>query len=172
MPSRASREAATSSGLRTGRRIRGSAPKACRTPVQKGSSRQMRGSLSTNSRLAPNSFPSSAWAHSRNAPAAGEAPQSGSMGCQSSQEVPAEARISSFSSIIGRDSQKPVSLFSGDACIKVFGRSQPSRLSALVAAEVPPRWGPATSRAIFSLRSFNSAPARTDPAPDRLDRSS
>ena len=85
--------------------MRGSAPNWRIASLQNGSRRQMRGSLSTNRRLAPYSSSSSACARSRNSPAAGEESQSGLNRSQSSQEEPADCSSASLSAAIGVDSQ-------------------------------------------------------------------
>ena len=105
MPSLAASDAATSSGLRVGVTIAGSYPPASNTLSQKGSKRQMRGSLSTRKREPANSCSRRETARSRNCPALGDSAHSLPNGNQSDQPNPAETKISSLKLAIASDSQ-------------------------------------------------------------------
>ena len=109
----------------------------------------MRGSLSTNSRLSPNSSSSRARARSRNASATEAAYQAGSKGRQSCHSIPVDLMISWFRTWTGQDSQKPVGLFPGTGSFRLFGKSHPMRLSTLATHEVPLRCIPATRIAVL-----------------------
>ena len=146
MPFRASRDAATSRGLRIGDMTHGCAPILLTASIQNLSKRHIRGSFSTNSRLSPNSFKRTACARSRYSSATGETYQFASKALQSLQTDPADARISSFRSVIGWDSQWPVGL-SPAGFIRVAGKSHPTRPSKRVNNDVPLRCIPATRTA-------------------------
>ena len=154
MPSRASSDSATSSGLRIGDTIKGRAPKRPSVSIQKGSRRQMRGSLMTNIRLSPNWFSRTVCALSWNWSTRGEEYQPGSKvrhssARHSSSFVPAETRISRLTATISGDSQNPRSL-EGCGAIRFFGRSQPRMPKIRAMADVPLRCIPATTTAILA----------------------
>ena len=160
MPSRVSRDEAMSSGLRIGDTTRTSAPNSSVSLIQNSNRRQIRGSLSTKSRLSLYSSFSSICACSRNFPATGEAYQPASKARQSSHEDPADERISSFRSLTRSDSQCPFSLNfleeSGTTTRGVRGKSQPRRFKIRVVADVPLRCMPATRMAIFFGRMLSA----------------
>ncbi len=148
--SRFSREAATSKGLRIGRNANGLTALRSNTSSQNGRRRQILGSLSANSRDDPNSSDRSSDASSRNSSAFGESNQFGLNSSQSFQADPADSSIRSLSLQIASDSQCPAS-FVGLAGIRVLGRSQPSRFSTRVSADVPERCMPRTRMAVRRL---------------------
>ncbi len=87
------------------RRPAAGSPPSVSARVQKGSSRQIRGSLSTIGAVPGNSAASASCASAWNGSAAGERCQSASKARQSSQEEPAAARSASFSRKIRVDSK-------------------------------------------------------------------
>ena len=148
IPSRASKDAATSRGLRMGEMMEGSAPWSLTASIQKGSRRHIRGSFRTKNRLSPYSSSRIVRACSRNLSAMGEAYHCRLKEFQSHQEDPADSSNSSFSKTIFLDSQCPLSLV-GLGFSNVAGKSQPRMFNTRASAEVPLRCIPARRIAIL-----------------------
>ena len=158
IPSRVSRDEATSRGLRIGNTTRTSAPNSLLSLIQNSNRRQIRGSLSTKSRLSPYSSSSSICACSRNFPATGEAYQLVSKARQSSHPDPADSKMASFRHVMPEDSQSPRSFLEPGVLSAIFfGKSQPNRLSTRVVADVPLLCMPATRMATFVGRMLSAS---------------
>ena len=155
MPSRATKESTTSSGLRRGTTTSGETSALSRTSNQKRVNRQLRGSFSTKSGDVPNSSFRTVEARCMKSSTTGESYHAGLYSCQSSQLLPAECRTASFNAMMALDSQWPLGL-DGASGINVFGRSHPSKFNIRATALVPDLCIPRTTIVLRCIKLLSS----------------